>query len=348
MIQSPDLQERQPFGAGPDAGEAIEINPDVLWFRILSPGAPMGGVNVWALRDGQGWALVDTGFADPGSWEQWEAIIARLDGPVTRLICTHFHPDHIGQVGNLLARFAVPLMMTGPEWDRAQRLAGPRDPVAMAIHVEHLRRCGLPAELLGQMAATGGMQLTTGLPETCEILQAGDRLELGDGHWEVSIGKGHSPAPALFDNQSGKLIIVGDQLLMRITPHIGVDADDPEADPLGDYFAFLERAEGMDEDVLALPGHGPAFTHAGTRAREIAAHHEERLTVLVGALDRPKLPVETIEILFGRQLKGIGLLLGLSEAHAHLRHLAKQGRAVCELDECGRYRFRACGAAPSS
>ena len=340
MTQSPDLQQRQPLGAGPGLGEVVVVTPYILWFRIVSPGAPMGGVNVWALRDGQGWALVDTGFADADSAAQWDSILHHLDGPITRIICTHFHPDHIGQVGNLLRRFNVPLMMTEVEWGHAKALASSAQTDA-GLYADHLHRAGLSPDVIEQMASRPRDGLTTGLPENCTILRAGDTIELAQSSWTVSVGAGHSPAPAIFENRHDKLMIAGDQLLMRITPHVGAQISDTDGDPLGDYLHSLARAETIDPDMLVLPGHGPAFRFAGTRAHEIALHHEAKLNALVDSLKQNTLVSETINLLFGRSLKGVGLLLGIAEAEAHLRHLVQTGRASREIDHLGRYLFSA-------
>src|SRR3546814_18362460 len=81
-------------------------------------------INVWLLDDGDGVAIVDTGLDIAPCREAWETLIA---GPlagrsVTRVICTHFHPDHIGLAGWLTRRFGVPLWMTREEWLFARML----------------------------------------------------------------------------------------------------------------------------------------------------------------------------------------------------------------------------------
>ena len=58
-------------------------------------------VNCYALEDDEGWTLVDTGMANRHTKALWQALMAGpLRGkPVTRLIVTHHHPDHIGLAG---------------------------------------------------------------------------------------------------------------------------------------------------------------------------------------------------------------------------------------------------------
>ena len=50
-----------PFPDAPSEGEAIEVADGILWIRLPLPMA-LDHVNVFALDDGDGWTLIDTGF----------------------------------------------------------------------------------------------------------------------------------------------------------------------------------------------------------------------------------------------------------------------------------------------
>ena len=52
-----------PFRDAPGPGEAIEVADGVLWMRLPLP-MKLDHVNLYALDDGEGWTLVDTGFDD--------------------------------------------------------------------------------------------------------------------------------------------------------------------------------------------------------------------------------------------------------------------------------------------
>ena len=56
---------RYPFPEPPGAGEAVEIAEGVLWLRLPLPFRP-DHLNVYALDDGDGWTLVDTGLDTAG------------------------------------------------------------------------------------------------------------------------------------------------------------------------------------------------------------------------------------------------------------------------------------------
>ena len=58
-------------------------------------------VNIYLLADGDGWAMIDSGFGNEETIAAWTAL---FEGPlknfkITRLIVTHFHPDHVGLAG---------------------------------------------------------------------------------------------------------------------------------------------------------------------------------------------------------------------------------------------------------
>jgi glyoxylase-like metal-dependent hydrolase (beta-lactamase superfamily II) len=102
---------------GPDQGELIALADGVGWARLPIPGS-LKHINVWVLDDGEGVALVDTGLDIAPCREAWDALFeGPLAGrPVTRVICTHFHPDHLGLAGWLTGRFDVSLWMTRGEY----------------------------------------------------------------------------------------------------------------------------------------------------------------------------------------------------------------------------------------
>src|SRR5256885_12628381 len=56
-------------------------------------------INLWAIDDGQGWAIVDTGARTDEGVATWRALFSQsTDGrSLTRVLVTHMHPDHVGR-----------------------------------------------------------------------------------------------------------------------------------------------------------------------------------------------------------------------------------------------------------
>src|SRR2546423_591553 len=53
-------------------------------------------VHCYLLPGDDGLVLVDTGLGLPDAAARWEPALAALEQPVTSIVITHFHPDHVG------------------------------------------------------------------------------------------------------------------------------------------------------------------------------------------------------------------------------------------------------------
>src|SRR5215470_18034425 len=116
-IQSSAEALRYPFDNHPGQDQAVEVMPGVLWARLKLP-FRLNHVNIYLLADGDGWAMVDSGFGNEESIAAWTTL---FEGPlkgvmVTRLIVTHSHPDHVGLAGWITERFKCPLHMSQVEY----------------------------------------------------------------------------------------------------------------------------------------------------------------------------------------------------------------------------------------
>jgi len=132
-----------PVAMPPGAGETLRVAPGVEWLRMPLPFA-LDHINLWLLEDGPGWTIVDSGYAMAETTALWERIFAeRLGGlPVTRIISTHHHPDHIGLAGWLAERWQAPLWTTEKEWLFARLMTRSGDDSG-AVRGDFARRAGL-------------------------------------------------------------------------------------------------------------------------------------------------------------------------------------------------------------
>ena len=75
-------------------------------------------VNLWLLRDGDGWTMIDCSYGKPDARELIEAVWAKVLGgrPITQLIVTHFHPDHAGGSGWIAEKWGLRPRMSHGEW----------------------------------------------------------------------------------------------------------------------------------------------------------------------------------------------------------------------------------------
>ena len=108
---------RYEFDARPDAGETMKVAPDVHWLRMPLPFV-LGHINLWLLEDGDSWTIVDTGVNVEESEKIWARTFSETmgDKPVSRVLVTHLHPDHVGNAGMLCAKTGADLWMTREEY----------------------------------------------------------------------------------------------------------------------------------------------------------------------------------------------------------------------------------------
>ena len=156
-----------------------------------------------------------------------------------------------------------------------------------------------------------------------------ERVKIGGREFEVMTGAGHSPEQVMLYSKADNLVLIGDQVLAKISPNVSVEAMDPEGDPLGAYLRSLERLKAtLPEDVLVLPGHRLPFVGLHTRADELIAHHEARCMAVVEACKRgPQTVAELVPVIFGRKIDDPHqLVFAFSEALAHVNILVRSGR----------------------
>jgi len=322
-----------PFGRRfPDLGELIEVAPGIGWMRLPVPGS-LKHVNIWALEDGDGVTIVDTGLDIPPCREGWEQVLA---GPLagraaTRIIVTHFHPDHLGLAGWLVERFEAPLWMTRTEWLFGRMLVADVRPAPPPEAHAYWRGAGWDeARAQGEVEKGWGRFATvvTPVPAAFVRMVDGDRIAIGGRTWRVVIGSGHSPEHACLVDDEGGIMIAGDQVLPRITSNVSLTLSEPEADPLGEWLASIAKLRSLPDDLLVLPSHGDPFTGLHARLDALAEGHAGRLDALEAHLAEPRRAVDCFPILFRRSIETSSYGLATGEAMAHLRHLVVTGRAT--------------------
>jgi len=63
-----------PCGDPPEAGHAIAIVSDIFWIRMPLPFA-LSHINLWAIGDNDGWAIIDTGLQTEKTAAVWSKLL---------------------------------------------------------------------------------------------------------------------------------------------------------------------------------------------------------------------------------------------------------------------------------
>jgi glyoxylase-like metal-dependent hydrolase (beta-lactamase superfamily II) len=332
----------------PAVGAVHPLAPGLGWLRMPLPFA-LDHINLWLLADGDGFAAVDCGVATDDTRAGWEQVFAGAMGgqPLTRVVATHCHPDHIGLSDWLCRRFGAPFWITTGEYGFGRMMSAALPGVDGTAAIPHFQRHGLAGDdLMAQMQTRRNYfpSLVPAVPEAYSRMRDGQQLAIGEHSWRVITGFGHSPEHAsLYCAQLG-VLISGDMVLPRISTNVSVFAVEPEGNPLQLYLDSLAKFDHLPADTLVLPSHGRPFRGLHIRTAQLRAHHEERLAeVLSACAAAPCSAMDIVPIMFKRKLDAHQLTFALGEALAHLHKLWSDGflRRVSGRD--GIIRFRIAG-----
>jgi glyoxylase-like metal-dependent hydrolase (beta-lactamase superfamily II) len=327
----------------PEPGATIEVAPGIVWVRMKLPFA-LDHVNLWLLRDGDGWTAVDTGYNNDETRALWDSAFDRvLEGrPVTRLIVTHFHPDHLALAGWIVERFGCPLWMTYSEWMQAHlnRLGGATADVDARIAFYAANGIAEESAVGYRMKRPDFSRIILPLPDAMHRMVDGHSVAIDGREWRIITGAGHSPEHAALWCEDLNVLISGDQVLPRITTNISLQSVEPDGDPLRLYLESLEKFRSVRADALVLPSHDRPFHGLHDRLDALAEHHEERLEAAWDACAEPCTGYDLIPVLFKRKLDAHQTGFAIGEALSHANCLVGRGRLARRRDTDGLIRYR--------
>jgi glyoxylase-like metal-dependent hydrolase (beta-lactamase superfamily II) len=287
--------------------------------------------NAWAVREGDGFVLFDTGMHQPDSMENLERALAmcglRLEQ--TRLIvCTHAHSDHCGQAATIAGEVGCEVWMHPSHELMSQMVEDPE--AVLARRLEVARQSGVPEEPLrryaAQRAPKEGEPVSgwAGPIDPDRELVDGVTVATDHGEWVAYETPGHSPSHVCLFQPERRLLISGDHLLGRISLYFEFGHS---PDPVGEFLSSLDVVETLGAR-LCLAGHGRTFAdvHAHIRGnRELVHEHLASVSgVISGAVPTA---FEVVGELHGDSLSAQNGHWLLSQTLGYLTHLEAVGQA---------------------
>lgn len=309
------------------------LGDGIVQIRLPMAGNPLRYVNGYLVEDGDGYTLIDCG------WKADDVFVALQEGlaehglalgDIRRLLITHFHFDHYGLAGTLLAAGVPSLAMHTLDWETAREHG--RDPRAADVAADAwIERNGLR---IAESLEDEPQHRRYDLVEPTELIADGERIGRLTAVWTP----GHSPGHLCFhDMVSGKLFS-GDHVLDPITPHVGIWREG-RGDPLGEYVESLEILTTLDANGV-LPAHGEPFPDLERRVAELLAHEAKREEqVLVALAEGPASATGIARLLPWRrrgdrfeQLSEAHQQYAVAETLAHLEHVRARGLVALDAE----------------
>lgn len=312
----------------------VEVAAGVFFLTLPLPMKP-SHVHVTVVKAGDEWFQCDTGIYTEESLsalqEQWKRIGCRADR-LRWLAVTHHHPDHYGAAQAIVEQTGCAVYLHPAE-------------VAAAAHYtrrEHsaearvfFRRHGIPLDRIGPVPPVGVFWAQFYRPATRTVpLADGQVLRLGARDVRVIATPGHTPGHCVFWLESERILIVGDHVLPKITPHIGRFPAGPP-NPLADYLESLAKIQNL-EVTWVLPAHGRPLSDIRRRVQQIVQHHEYRLREMLASVHgqaRTAYDVACLAWGFDERAPLQVQFPATFEALAHLEYLCAAGKVIRLEDE---------------
>lgn len=329
-----------PFQTLPERGRLMEVAAGVYWIRAPLPYA-LDHINLWAISDSDVWTVVDTGVHTDEMMTTWLDLLAHWpdDRPITRVIVTHMHPDHVGMAGWLTRRFGCRLWMTRLEYLNCRVVVSDTGREAPPDGLAFYRRAGWSETALETYRARFGRfgKHVYTLPDSYRRIQDGEEFVIGHDVWRVVVGNGHSPEHACLYCPVLGVFISGDQVLPRISSNVSTHPIEPDSNPMGDWLQSLHRVQAVvPDEVLVLPSHNECFRGLHARIDTLLGSQDRAFDRLRETLNQPRRAVDVFAALFSRPIAetdGPLMSMATGEAVASLNYLLSRGEIQTEVDQ---------------
>jgi len=311
-----------PIKTKPSFGIPLEVSKGIFLLKMPIPFA-LDHINLWLLRDLDGWTIIDTGFYGEESIQIWERVLNNFCQRETiyKIIVTHFHPDHLGMAHWLTQKTQAPLYMSRAEFLTAQQAYQEPTPAQIHARVEFYQHFGLLEDDIASLIKRRPSSEDAQLPATYRRLEAEQLIDINHEEWRVLSFAGHSPEHLCLHLASRGILIAGDQVLPTISPNISVAYSEPDANVLAAYLDSLLSLANLDVSTRVLPSHGVIFDGLQQRVNDLKQGHEEALEQIRQFCKQPRSGRDVMEDMFGTRLTVLNKFLAVGEAKAHLNFL---------------------------
>jgi len=331
-----------------ELGRGERVLPGLWRLRLPLPWPGVPHCNAWAIADGEQIVLVDCGLflpasgSNPGTFEQLELAMRQVGlrlEQVSKLVITHAHTDHWGQMVPVVERSGASLWIHPGDAHGRASIDNPETTTQRQIEVG--RQSGIPESALLRYfeAARERPSGVAGLLDADHALLPGVVIASDLGEWQVYETPGHAPSHITLFQPEHRLMISGDHLLGRISLFFDYGWT---PDPIAEFLNSLTVVDALNAR-LCVAGHGRPFTDVHAHIEGNRALVAERLAATTAALGAgQQTALEIAPAIFGGPLTPMTVVWHLTETLSFLTHLERLGQVQREPDgEVERWRLAA-------
>jgi glyoxylase-like metal-dependent hydrolase (beta-lactamase superfamily II) len=316
---------------------AHEEAPGVWRIPLPLPGDSLKAVNVYAVADGDRLVMIDGGWAREDAAELLTAALGSIGfapADIREFLVTHIHRDHYTLAVALRRAHGSTVALGAGE----QACLDAFHTVTVHPDVAALYEAGA-VELSRMLAGWHGERDLTDYEYPDRWLGDGIDIPLTSRTLRVIATPGHTRGHVVFHEPEGGVLFAGDHVLPHITPSIGIELARPPS-PLRDYMASLRTVRALP-DARLLPAHGPAAPSVHVRVDELLAHHEQRLELMLAAVERGAATAFDVALAIGwtrrnrrfAELDMFNQMLAVHETVAHLTLLVEAGELTARAHD---------------
>jgi glyoxylase-like metal-dependent hydrolase (beta-lactamase superfamily II) len=308
------------------------VVPDLYVLPLPTP-FPIGRINAY-LTTSSPVTLIDTGVNSDRSYDALVAGLAALDlttADLERIIITHHHADHIGQVDRLAAESGAEV------WCHELCVPYVETPRAAREHLDKWsmiawQEADVPQEILGltEQLLVWFASLSNGPTAVNCVLSDGDSIALAGHEWQVLHTPGHAGDLICLFQPDTKVLLSSDHLLRDVSSNaLAEPPQNGHKRPrrLLEYMAQMERVAALDPSI-AYGGHGKPATDIPALVAERLSFHRERADRILALMGDESHTLYAITEQMFAHVADAEKFLALSEVLGHLDLLEREHRIV--------------------
>lgn len=255
------------------------LRPGLWSIPVPIPDNPLRYVLVYVFElSDSGVALVDAGWNTEDAWVALSKGLEEAGGSVSdvrAVLVTHIHPDHYGLAGRIRDESGAWIGLYPTDAEMLESRYIETDDLLARMRV-FLQDAGVPeTELPDLNFASMMIRGLVTMAEPDVLFEDGVRVDLPGWDLQTVWTPGHSPGHVCFYSDRHRILLSGDHVLPRITPIIGLHAQQ-YPNPLGEYLESLLKVQNLGADEV-LPAHEYRFADLRARLDQIIIHHADRL-----------------------------------------------------------------------